>query len=46
MDGASYLNRWNPRLVDAAERLAACLHPDGFGPPPADVTTLSAERPA
>ncbi|WP_336345529.1 ABC transporter substrate-binding protein [Halalkalicoccus ordinarius] len=44
MDGASYLNRWSPRLVDAAERLAACLHPDEFGPPPADVAALSAER--
>jgi iron complex transport system substrate-binding protein len=42
MGGASYLNRWSPRLVDAAERLAACLHPDAFGPPPEDVAELSA----
>lgn len=40
MDGASYLNRWSPRLVDAAERLAACAHPEEFGEPPADVTEL------
>lgn len=31
MDGASYLNRWSPRLVEAAERLAACCHPAEFG---------------
>ncbi|MDL5361862.1 ABC transporter substrate-binding protein [Halalkalicoccus sp. NIPERK01] len=41
MDGASYLNRWSPRLVDATERLAACCHPDVFGEPPADVAALS-----
>lgn len=40
MDGASYLNRWSPRLVDAAERLAACCHPEEFGEPPADVEQL------
>ncbi|MFC6904930.1 ABC transporter substrate-binding protein [Halalkalicoccus tibetensis] len=40
MDGASYLNRWSPRLVEAAERLAACCHPEEFGEPPADVATL------
>lgn len=39
-DGSSYLTRWSPRLVDAAERLAAALHPDVFGPPPADVFRL------
>ncbi|WP_122090557.1 ABC transporter substrate-binding protein [Halalkalicoccus subterraneus] len=40
MDGASYLNRWSPRLVDAAERLAACCHPEEFGEPPEDVERL------
>lgn len=40
MDGASYLNRWSPRLVEAAERLAACTHPEEFGEPPADVERL------
>lgn len=40
MDGASYLNRWSPRLVEAAERLAACCHPEEFGEPPADVAGL------
>lgn len=46
MDGASYLNRWSPRLVDAAERLAACCHPEEFGDPPRDVVALSASRPS
>lgn len=41
MDGASYLNRWSPRLIEATERLAACCHPKEFGTPPADVRTLS-----
>lgn len=43
MDGASYLNRWSPRLADAAERLAACCQPGVFGEPPADVAELSAK---
>ena len=34
------------RGESSVERLAACLHPDEFGPPPADVAALSAERPA
>ncbi|MFC7221674.1 ABC transporter substrate-binding protein [Halalkalicoccus sp. GCM10025322] len=46
MDGASYLNRWSPRLIDAAERLAACIHRDEFGPPPSDVAKLSSARSA
>jgi iron complex transport system substrate-binding protein len=41
MDGASYLNRWSPRLVEATERLTACCHPEAFGEPPADVVALS-----
>ncbi len=45
-DGSSYLTRWSPRLVDAADRLAAVLHPDVFGGPPADVTRLGAPPPA
>lgn len=40
LDGSSYLTRWSPRLVDAAERLAAVLHPTVFGDPPADVVPL------
>lgn len=40
MDGASYLNRWSPRLVEATERLAACVHPEEFGEPPEDVGEL------
>ena len=40
-DGSSYLTRWSPRLVDAAERLASVFHPDAFGPPPGDVGRLS-----
>lgn len=35
-DGNAYFNRPGPRLVDTAEVLACCLHPDEFGPPPAD----------
>jgi iron complex transport system substrate-binding protein len=35
-DGNAYFNRPGPRLVDTAEILACCLHPDEFGPPPAD----------
>ena len=41
LDGSSYLTRWSPRLVDAAERLASVFHPDAFGPPPGDVGRLS-----
>ncbi len=40
MDGASYLTRWTPRLVDALDRLACLLHPDRFGEPPGDVVAL------
>ncbi|WP_331235913.1 ABC transporter substrate-binding protein [Natronorarus salvus] len=40
MDGASYLTRWTPRLVDALERLVCLLHPDTFGEPPRDVVAL------
>lgn len=40
MDGSAYLNRWTPRLVDAAERLAAVLHPEAAGPLPEDVLRL------
>jgi iron complex transport system substrate-binding protein len=36
-DGDAYFNRPGPRLVDTAEILACCLHPDEFGPPPAEV---------
>lgn len=46
MDGASYLNRWSPRLVDATERLAACCHPEEFDSRPTDVTPLSKQPPA
>ncbi|MEY7849336.1 ABC transporter substrate-binding protein [Natrarchaeobius sp. A-rgal3] len=37
LDGSAYLTRWTPRLVDAAERLAALCHPDEFGSTPEDV---------
>lgn len=40
LDGSSYLTRWSPRLVDAAERLAAILHPTEFGELPPDVAPL------
>jgi iron complex transport system substrate-binding protein len=30
-DGNAYFNRPGPRLVESAEILAACLHPDEFG---------------
>jgi iron complex transport system substrate-binding protein len=40
MDGASYLTRWTPRLVDALERLARLLHPETFGEVPGDVVPL------
>ena len=40
MDGSAYLNRWTPRLVDAAERLASVLHPEVAGSPPEDVLRL------
>jgi|RhiMetdeSRZDD1v2_1073273.scaffolds.fasta_scaffold482523_2 iron complex transport system substrate-binding protein len=30
-DGNAYFNRSGPRIVDSAELLAACLHPDRFG---------------
>jgi iron complex transport system substrate-binding protein len=40
MDGSAYLNRWTPRLVDAAERLASILHPEAAGTPPEDVLRL------
>jgi iron complex transport system substrate-binding protein len=36
-DGNGYFNRPGPRLVDTAESLAACLHPDEFGTPPSDI---------
>ena len=36
-DGDAYFNRPGPRLVDTVEILACCLHPDEFGPPPAEV---------
>lgn len=29
-DGNTYLNRSGPRIVDSAELLAGCLHPDRF----------------
>lgn len=41
LDGSSYLTRWSPRLVDAAERLACVFHPEEFGAPPEDVVRLS-----
>ena len=40
LDGSAYLNRWTPRLVDAAERLASIVHPEAVGPPPEDVLRL------
>jgi len=40
MDGASYLTRWTPRLVDALDRLACLLHPATVGEPPSDVVRL------
>lgn len=40
LDGSAYLNRWTPRLVDALDRLAAVVHPDVFGPHPADVVAV------
>ena len=40
LDGSAYLTRWTPRIVDAVERLAACCHPDAFGPPPDDVVRV------
>ncbi|GAB3032510.1 ABC transporter substrate-binding protein [Natronobiforma cellulositropha] len=43
-DGSAYLTRWTPRLVDAAERLAAVCHPDAFDAPPADVVRLDPSR--
>jgi iron complex transport system substrate-binding protein len=36
-DGDAYFNRPGPRLIETAEVLARCLHPDEFGPPPSDV---------
>jgi iron complex transport system substrate-binding protein len=30
-DGNAYFNRSGPRIVDSAELLAGCLHPDHFG---------------
>lgn len=33
LDGAAYLTRWTPRLVDAVEHLARICHPETFGPP-------------
>jgi iron complex transport system substrate-binding protein len=30
-DGNAYFNRSGPRIVDSAELLAACLHPERFG---------------
>lgn len=44
MDGASYLNRWSPRLVEATERLAACCHPEEFDEF-ADVVAFPRESP-
>lgn len=41
LDGSAYLTRWTPRLVDAAERLAAVLHPAVVGDPPADVVRVT-----
>jgi iron complex transport system substrate-binding protein len=32
-DGSAYFSRPGPRLVDSAELLAQCLHPDTFGEP-------------
>jgi len=32
-DGSAYFSRPGPRLVDSAELLAQCLHPDVFGIP-------------
>jgi len=29
-DGNAYFNRSGPRIVDSAELLAACLHPERF----------------
>lgn len=37
LDGGAYLTRWTPRLVDAAERLAALCHPGAFPSVPDDV---------
>lgn len=39
LDGSAYLTRWTPRLVDAAERLAALCHPDTFGSLPESIRT-------
>jgi iron complex transport system substrate-binding protein len=33
VDGSAYVSRPGPRLVDSAELLAQCLHPDVFGTP-------------
>lgn len=41
MDGSAYLNRWTPRLVDAAERLASIIHPAAAGSPPEDVRQIA-----
>jgi iron complex transport system substrate-binding protein len=38
-DGHNYFNRPGPRLIDTAEILACCLHPDEFGPPPGEAAT-------
>jgi iron complex transport system substrate-binding protein len=35
LDGNAYFNRSGPRLVESAEILAAILHPETFGEPPA-----------
>jgi iron complex transport system substrate-binding protein len=41
LDGASYLNRWTPRLLDALDRLARMVHPETFDPLPDDVVKVS-----
>ena len=46
VDGNAYFNRSGPRLVESAEILAAILHPQTFGPPPAaSARRLLAARP-
>lgn len=40
VDGGAFFSRPGPRLVDGLELLAAILHPDLFGPPPAAALDL------
>ncbi|MFB6117328.1 ABC transporter substrate-binding protein [Halosegnis sp.] len=46
MDGHSYVNRPGPRLVETLEYLAACIYPETFDTPPADVVRPLARTPA